>query len=135
MAVARQPRRYLSHVFSNSFSLTQLGIVITGEVFSFIAFAEHSPELVYDVFFVSVYSALGQLFIFLTIQQFGPLTCSILTTMRKFLTIVANTWWFGHVMGIAKWAAVALVAYGVVMERYADSIEKAHAKNLKAHRK
>lgn len=111
------------------------GIVITGELFAFISFADHSPDLVFDVLLVSVYSSLGQLFIFLTIQQFGPLTCSILTTMRKFLTIVANTWWFGHVMGVAKWAAVVFVACGVVMERYADSVEKAQAKSGKAHRR
>lgn len=58
------------------------------------------------------------------IHHYGPLTTSIVTTLRKFLTIVANTLYYGHEMGGSKWRAILVVFGGVVLERYGGGLEK-----------
>lgn len=63
-------------------------MTIWGELSDARAFISRHPEILTEMLLVSFYMAMGQLFIFLTIEKFGPLTNSILTTMRKFLTIV-----------------------------------------------
>lgn len=42
----------------------------------------------------SLASALGQFFIFIMVTDFGPLPCSIVTTTRKFFTILASVIFF-----------------------------------------
>jgi len=105
-----------------------IGLLVTGEIFTVVPFLRRYPTLLGEILLVSFYSAMGQLFIFFTIAKFKALTNTIITTMRKFLTIVANTFWFGHQMGVAKWMTIAVVAVGVVAERYADGLEKARNK-------
>jgi UDP-galactose transporter B1 len=41
-------------------------------------------------------SAVGQIFIFRAVNQFGPLTLSIITTIRKFSTFFLSLIIFGH---------------------------------------
>jgi drug/metabolite transporter (DMT)-like permease len=105
-----------------------VAMFVVGEMSDAQAFLARHPDVLFEVLLVSFYSAMGQLFIFLTIERFGPLTNSILTTMRKFLTIVANTFWYGHEMGVLKWASVGVVLLGVIIERYSDGLEKAQKK-------
>jgi len=110
-------------------------LIVTGEIFDVRNFLLRHPDVFWEIALVSFYSAMGQLFIFLTIAQFGALTNTIVTTMRKFLTIVANTWWYGHSMGALKWAAVGGVAGGVFLERYSDGLEKADKARADRERK
>lgn len=59
--------------------------------------------------------ALGQIFIFLTLTWFSPVTTTLITTTRKFLTILLSVWFYGHAFGGVQWIAVALVFGGLYM--------------------
>jgi UDP-galactose transporter B1 len=61
-------------------------------------------------------ASLGQVFIFLTIHQFSPLTCTTITTTRKFVTILLSVYKFGHVLDIWQWSSVGLVFGGLYLE-------------------
>ena len=50
-----------------------------------------------------------QMFIFLTVTEFGPLPCSIMTTTRKFFTVLASVILFGNVMSGRQWIGTVLV--------------------------
>ncbi|EDM05754.1 solute carrier family 35, member B1, isoform CRA_a [Rattus norvegicus] len=72
------------------------GILFTGELWEFLSFAERYPTIIYNILLFGLTSALGQSFIFMTVVYFGPLTCSIITTTRKFFTILASVILFAN---------------------------------------
>lgn len=59
-----------------------------------------------------------QIFIYHTIAHFGPLTCSIITTTRKFFTILASVIIYGHSLLYRQWMGVALVFLGLGFDVY-----------------
>lgn len=48
----------------------------------------------------------------MTVVYFGPLTCSIVTTTRKFFTILGSVILFGNVMSTMQWVGTVLVFLG-----------------------
>lgn len=74
------------------------------------------PRILVDMALFALTSALGQSFIFLTVELFSPLTCSIVTTTRKFFTILASVLVFGHHLDARQWLGVACVIGGIVLD-------------------
>lgn len=56
------------------------------------------------------------MFIFLTVSQFGPLPCSIITTTRKFFTVLASVLLFGNSLSSRQWFGTALVFIGLTLD-------------------
>ena len=52
----------------------------------------------------------------MTVTNFGPLTCSIFTTTRKFFTILGSVLIFGHTMIGRQWVGTVLVFIGLGMD-------------------
>lgn len=69
-------------------------------------------------------ASLGQVFVFLTIHRFNPLTCTTITTTRKFFTILLSVYKFGHVLSVVQWFSVALVFVGLYVEIVAKLFDK-----------
>jgi UDP-galactose transporter B1 len=69
-------------------------------------------------------ASLGQVFVFLTIHHFSPLTCTTVTTTRKFFTILLSVYKFGHVLDVWQWSSVGLVFGGLYLEIAAKFIEE-----------
>ncbi|CAL1537824.1 unnamed protein product [Lymnaea stagnalis] len=105
-------------LFINVFSVIWLaiGLVLTGEVFEFLGFASRYPIVLFNMVSFSLASALGQMFIFITVTSFGPLTCSIVTTTRKFFTILASVIIFQNPMSLQQWAGTSLVFVGLGLD-------------------
>ena len=57
-----------------------------------------------------------QHFIFMTISTFGPLTCSIITTTRKFFTILSSVILFQHPITLLQWFGTTLVFAGLMLD-------------------
>ena len=72
-----------------------VGLLITGEGVEFISFLQRHPSVLWELASFSVASALGQFFIFMTVSDFGPLPCSIITTTRS-LFIKTSDWLKKH---------------------------------------
>ncbi|XP_025771989.1 solute carrier family 35 member B1 [Puma concolor] len=88
------------------------GILFTGELWEFLSFAERYPTIIYNILLFGLTSALGQSFIFMTVVYFGPLTCSIITTTRKFFTILASVILFANPISPLQWVGTVLVFLG-----------------------
>ena len=58
-------------------------------------------------------AALGQIFIFLTIAWFSPVTTTMITTTRKFVTILLSVHVYGHAVTVTQWCAIATVFAGL----------------------
>ena len=69
-------------------------------------------------------ASLGQVFIFLTIHHFSPLTCTTITTTRKFFTILLSVYKFGHVLNVWQWGSVGLVFAGLYLGILAKLVDQ-----------
>ncbi|CAD5119163.1 DgyrCDS7801 [Dimorphilus gyrociliatus] len=120
-------------LFMNVWSVLYLGIglLLTGEAFSFPVFSFKYPSVLLHIFIFSLASAVGQFFIFMTVTNFGPLPCSIITTTRKFFTILFSVFIYGHPMIIRQWIGTICVFIGLGLDsaygkqkRKVEKIEK-----------
>ncbi|CAH1772926.1 unnamed protein product [Owenia fusiformis] len=102
----------------NTWSILWLGtsLVLTGEGIAFLGFVQRHPTVLINMVSFSVASALGQNFIFITVTSFGPLTCSIVTTTRKFFTILGSVFLFGNPMLGRQWVGTLLVFIGLGLD-------------------
>uniref|UniRef100_A0A1B6KZK2 Sugar phosphate transporter domain-containing protein n=1 Tax=Graphocephala atropunctata TaxID=36148 RepID=A0A1B6KZK2_9HEMI len=102
----------------NKWTIIFLGIAIayTGEIVDFISFVERHPSLIWELISFSLASAQGQLFIFLMVEHFGPLPCSIVTTTRKFFTVFGSIIFFGNSMTSRQWIATFIVFTGLLLD-------------------
>jgi len=102
---------FYSNVWASVFMF--LVVLAVGDLNPAIEFCVRNPDIYKQIALFSVCSALGQNFIYYTIHQFGALTCTTVTTTRKFFTILASVLWFGHYVSPMQWIAVLLVFVGL----------------------
>jgi UDP-galactose transporter B1 len=102
----------------NKWSVLYLGVGLigSGELWDFIAFVGRHPSIVWQLASVSIASALGQYFIFMCVSEFGPLPCSLITTTRKFFTVLCSVIFFGNHLVERQWLGAVLVFAGLVLD-------------------
>ena len=96
-----------------STAIVSVAVIITGELFEFIAFAARYPYVLSNLALLAVTGALGQLFIFIMVSSFGPLACSVVTTTRKFFTVLFSVIFFGNTLTSRQWMGTVLVFAGL----------------------
>ena len=104
----------------NQWSSLMLGsaIIITGEGKEFIAFAAKHPELFTDLILLALAGAFGQFFIFMMVSGYGPLPCSIVTTTRKFFTVLFSVLFFSNPISNRQWLGTFLVFSGLFADMF-----------------
>jgi len=102
----------------NLWSMLFLGIALTatGEAIEFVAFVSRHPGVIWQILSFCIASAFGQFFIFMCVSEFGPLPCSIVTTTRKFFTVLASVLFFGNSLMGRQWIGVAFVFAGLFLD-------------------
>ncbi|XP_043197617.1 solute carrier family 35 member B1-like isoform X2 [Amphibalanus amphitrite] len=95
---------------------TGLAVVMTGELLGFLSFVQRHPSVLGQLASLSVASALGQYFIFMTISEFGPLPCSIITTTRKFFTVLGSVFLLGNTLTSRQWLGAVAVFTGLILD-------------------
>jgi len=110
----------------NKWSIMYLGIAlaVTGEGIEFISFVKRHPSVIWQLGTFSGASALGQFFIFMCVAEFGPLPCSIITTTRKFFTVLASVIIFGNTLIGRQWCGTFLVFIGIFFDGMYGNIKK-----------
>lgn len=93
-------------------------LIATGEGIEALGFVSRHPEIILNLIAFSITSGIGQIFIFTTITVFGPLTCAVITTTRKFFTILASVIIFGNALLPRQWVAVVLVFVALGVDAY-----------------
>jgi len=106
-----------------------IGLVVTGEGVEAVGFVQRHPTVLFNILVFGIASAIGQNFIFTTINNFGPLTCSIFTTTRKFFTILGSVLIFSNPLQGRQWLGVALVFFGLGLDMYFGRPAKSNMKN------
>ena len=118
--------------YMNTFAVLYLGIglIISQEAFPAIQFCMKYKEVMIDISLLAIAMCMGQVFIFQCISEFGNLVTTLVTTTRKFFTIIFSVIWFGHSLTTGQWSGVAMVFIALI----ADSV-KSYFDHKSAHDK
>jgi len=112
------PSSYRMMYSSNLWSalLVTCLLTLTGEWQPVFAFIAQYPIVLIDILVFSLVSALGQNFIYYTVKHYGSLVCAIITTTRKFFTVLASVFYYAHPLTHWQWAAVFMVFAGLGLD-------------------
>lgn len=83
---------------------------------SAIQFSQQYPDSIKDVLIFGLAGALGQLFIFYTLERFGSLVLVTVNVTRKMLSMILSVIWFNHHLTRGQWTAVGVVFGGIALE-------------------
>ncbi|KAG2123354.1 UDP-galactose transporter [Suillus cothurnatus] len=94
-----------------------------------IGFIRTHPSVIVPLVQFSLTGALGQLFIFETLQHFGSLTLVMITLTRKMFTMVLSVVVYDHKLTFGQWAGAGIVFGGISVEAWVKRKE-VHAKRV-----
>ncbi|CAH0578371.1 unnamed protein product [Chrysodeixis includens] len=114
------PSAYAMMLNTNWWStlILSVGVLLSGEIFKFITFVSMYPEVIVYLFGLAVVGAMGQMFIFFMVAEYGPLPCSVVTTTRKFFTVLTSVILFGNVLIPRQWLGAILVFAGLFLDMF-----------------
>ncbi|KAL9656651.1 hypothetical protein ABK040_002922 [Willaertia magna] len=117
-------------LYMNSYASIFVGVAMlwTGQFLPAIDFCIRHHAIISHIAIFCVTMAAGQIFIFWCIASFGTLILSIITTTRKFFTILWSVFSFGHEMSNVQWIGVLVVFIGLMYD-IAASVHKEHKKS------
>ncbi|KAK5946529.1 UDP-galactose transporter [Knufia obscura] len=96
----------------------------TNDLTNALSFIQRHPAVLNDILGFCVAGAIGQLFIFATLERFSSLVLVTVTVTRKMLTMVLSVVWYGKQLTPPQWGGVALVFGGVAAEAWLGQREK-----------
>jgi adenosine 3'-phospho 5'-phosphosulfate transporter B2 len=99
-----------------SILLTGFTLIQTGEGITALAFLLADKQAFFHMLILSITSATGQLFIFYTIKEFGPVTFTIMMTTRQIFSLFLSCLMFSHHLGFFGWIG-SLTVFGIVFNR------------------
>lgn len=111
-----KPARMMLNMNFWSILLLGASLAASGEALLFVSFIQRHPQIIWQLISISLAGAFGQLFIFLTVTEFGPLPCSIATTTRKFFTVLYSVIFFGNNLVPRQWIATGFVFSGLFLD-------------------
>ena len=107
--------------------LTSTSLIEQGAFAEAAAFAARHPIFIAHVLVLSIASAVGQLFIYYTIAQFGPVTFTIIMTVRQGLAILLSCIVYHHsvtVVGIIGIVVLFAAIFARVYFNYQQKQQK-----------
>jgi adenosine 3'-phospho 5'-phosphosulfate transporter B2 len=84
-------------------------------------FLGRNPDACMDLLAMSLSSALGQLFIYYTIEKHGAVVFTIISVTRQLFSIALSSIMFGHIISTTAWIGVIITFSGVVMNLFSSS--------------
>jgi len=94
-----------------------------------VAFVRSHPSIIIPFAQFAFTGALGQLFIFETLQHFGSLTLVTITLTRKLFTMLLSVAVYKHKLTPGQWLGAAVVFAGISVEAFVKK-KDVHAKRV-----
>lgn len=107
-----------SVLFTTTTLLEQSGFVES------LAFMTTYPTFVFHVVILSICSAVGQLFIFHTIEVFGPVTFTIIMTIRQGLAILLSCIIYSHPVTVTGAMGIVIIFIAIFARTYMNQLKK-----------
>jgi len=113
-------------LYSNLFSaaFTALGLLVSLECVQVASFLASNPTIHMHIMIMSICSATGQLFIFFTIKEFGPLVFATIQTTRQLLSICLSIFMFSHPINNMEILGITLVFVALAVQTLHKSYGK-----------
>jgi UDP-galactose transporter B1 len=113
----RRPTAGESMLYINGYAFLGLftWTITTGSILSGLHTIRTVPHVGMALLILNAAAAAGQVFIFLTVAWFSPVTTTLITTTRKFGTIVLSVLYYGHAFAPTQWGCMALIFVGLYM--------------------
>lgn len=111
---------------TNKWAVGYLGtyVLLQGEYCRFYGFVERNLDVLWLLAIVVLATTIGQIFIFYMITSFGSLSCSIVTTSRKFLTVLFSLIVHQHALAAQQWVGLVIVFGFLFADAYFDNHKK-----------
>lgn len=94
-----------------------LGSLFSDQVHTTLDFvARNGPRVLVDTALFGLCGALGQVFIFHTLERYGSLILVTVTVTRKMVSMLLSVVWFNHRLTAGQWVGVAAVFGGIGAE-------------------
>ena len=103
------PYQMMLGVNSSAICITTAGLIITGDFPIVLEFLRANPMVLRYNIITAITSASGQLCIFYTIKEFGPIVFTIIMTTRQMISICISAIAFGHFISLKAFVGAALV--------------------------
>ena len=107
------PYQMMLGVNSSAIVMTTMGLIAGGDIPKIIEFFQVNPNVLQYNIITAITSASGQLFIYTTIKEFGPIVFTVIMTTRQMMSICISSILFGHTM-TWKAAVGATLVFGVL---------------------
>jgi solute carrier family 35 (adenosine 3'-phospho 5'-phosphosulfate transporter), member B2 len=117
----------------SSIIVTSVALVASGEIPRIWEFLLYNPTAVWYNVLTAITSTTGQIAIFYTIKNFGPIVFTIIMTTRQMISIVLSTILFGHQMNLGGAMGASVVFIAIFHSVYRQTNEK-RAVGLQAQR-
>ncbi|KAI8595419.1 UAA transporter [Dissophora ornata] len=133
--VTGQQMMCFMNLFMSAFMAIWLINPFNSELSNALAFCHSHPAIIKDIMLFCICGAVGQCFIFYTLEQFGSLSLVTVTVTRKLFTIVISVISYGHLLNISQWLMIGVVFSGIGLEAYVKRNEKMEkmVDNLPSH--
>ncbi|KAI7906744.1 UAA transporter [Cokeromyces recurvatus] len=127
--VSGQHMMFYMNAFGSLFSAVYLLLhPYNDELHQAFEFFQQHPAVIRDVLLFGFCGAVGQCFIFYTLQHYGSLRLVTVTVTRKLFTMLLSVFWFHHSLDIGQWMGIALVFIAIGIEAYIGKQQKIRAK-------
>jgi solute carrier family 35 (UDP-galactose transporter), member B1 len=83
-----------------------------------------NPKLLYESVMLGLCGSIGQVFIFLTVSLFDCYLLTIITTTRKFFSVVYSNFKFGHNFNEMQWIGALMVMACTFVELFSKEKKK-----------
>ena len=126
-----QPQDFM---FWTNLYMAITALVVAGglrEIVPGIKFCVDNPTILEKIIKFAICSAIGQMFIFFVIAEFGPLVNTTVTTTRKIFSVLLSIFLNGHAMSKEGWAGIALASSGILSELFDKGAKHAPPKDEK----
>lgn len=90
----------------------------TNELGSALAFMRQFPAVLPDALMFGLCGAMGQVFVFYTLEHFGSMVLVTVTVTRKLFTVLISLFWFNHRLRVVQWMSVSLVFVALFIEAF-----------------
>lgn len=100
-------------VNSSAILITTAGLIISGDFPKVFEFFSVNPNVFTYNIITAITSASGQLCIYYTIKEFGPIAFTIIMTVRQMISICLSAIIFGHSISLVSLMGAAIV-FGVL---------------------
>jgi len=96
-------------VNSWAITITTIGLIVTGDFPVVVEFLKANPVAFHYNIITAITSATGQLFIFYTIKEFGPIVFTVIMTTRQLFSITISCIIFGHAISFVSFFGAVMV--------------------------